>query len=175
MNSGQGSDDSLNTPMQDDDRKKSRTQIKKEAEELQKFGVELSKLPVPRLKRMDLPDDLKKALIDAKSITSHVAGKRHRQYIGALMRDMDQEKIHQSLQQARDDVPVESVIAQETQVWMDRLLTGGDGDIEEFLNICPELDRQQLRQLLRNVKKEKANGKSSKSCNKLKQVIRKSL
>jgi len=76
---------------------KSKTQIKNEAEALQELGMELLRLPIQRLKRMALPDDLLNALIEARSITSKIAGKRQRQFIGALMRDVDPEPIRQAL------------------------------------------------------------------------------
>lgn len=159
--------------MKKDSYEKSKTQIKKEAEELQELGIELSKLPVGRLEQLDLPDDLKKALIESRSITSNVAGKRQRQFIGALMRDVDPEPIRQALLQTDTGFPVESEIVKETRGWLNRLLSGDPAGLEEFIHACPGLEHQRLRQLLRNIKKEKTTGNSSKSLNILEQLVTK--
>ena len=153
---------------------KSKTQVKKEAEELQKLGEELTKLSSQQLKRMGLPDALLAALIDARSITSNIAGRRHRQFIGALMRDVDPEPIRHALLEIDANLPVESIIVKETRMWRDNLLMEDQDSLDAFIRACPELDHQRLRQLLRNIKKEKATGKSSKSLKILEQLIMKS-
>jgi ribosome-associated protein len=159
--------------MKKDIEEKSKTRIKKEAEALQDLGMELLKLPVQHLERMKLPDDLHKALIDARSITSNVAGKRQRQFIGALMRDVDPEPIRQALLQTGTNLPVEPETVKETRMWMERLLTNDAAGLEEFISACPELEHQRLKQLLRNIKKETAAGKSFKSLKSLEQLIMK--
>lgn len=160
--------------MEDESQYKSKTQAKREADELQKLGEELTKLSAQQLKRMGLPDALLAALIEARSITSNVAGRRHRQFIGTLMRDVDPEPIRNALLGIDAGLPVESTIVKETQMWRDRLLTQDPESMEAFISICPGLDHQRLRQLLRNIKREKATGKSSKSLKALEQLIMKS-
>lgn len=154
---------------------KSKTQIKKEAEALQDLGMELLKLPVRRLEGMDLPDDLRKALIDARSITSKIAGRRQRQFIGALMRDVDPEPIRHALLEPDTGLGAEAETVKETRVWLDRLLSNDPADLEAFIRVCPGLEHQRLRQLLRNIQKEKTAGKASKSLKALEQIIMKSM
>ncbi|SDU46783.1 ribosome biogenesis factor YjgA [Desulfobacula phenolica] len=161
--------------MEKDIQDKSRTQIKKEAEKLQKLGEQLIKLPIRQLERMELPDDLRDALIEARSIKSKIAGRRQRQFIGTLMRDVDPEPIRHALLQTDSDLPIESEIVKKTRRWLDRLLTDDPAVMEEFICACPGLDRQRLRQLMRNAKNEKITGKSSKSLKKLEQLIMKSM
>ncbi len=148
--------------MENEIQHKSKTQVKKEAEELQKLGEELTKLPRPKLEQMELPDTLRKALIEAQSIKSNIAGRRQRQFIGALMRNVDPEPIRRALLDTDDKLPIESETVKETRMWMDRLLTGDQTVMEEFICACPGLERQRLRQLIRNIKKEKTSGKSLK-------------
>ncbi len=157
--------------MEDDIERKSKTQIKKEAEALQRLGEELIDLPLQKLERIKLPDDLMSALIDAKSIKSHIAGRRQRQYIGTLMRSIDPEPIRYALLQTDINIPVESRENEKIRVWRDRLLTGDSDGIEEFLSAFPGLERQRLRQLLRNAQKEQAAGKLSKSVKALEKLI----
>ena len=47
--------------------------------------------------------------------------------------------------------------------WRDRLVAGGNDVLTEFLNEQPDADRQQLRQLLRNIKKEAESSTPPKS------------
>ncbi len=157
--------------MEDDFQQKSRTQVKKEVEALQKLGEKLGKLPIAQLKRMDLPEKLLAALIEGHSITSKIAGRRHRQYIGVLMRNLDPEPIRQALLLGAADLPIEPKKDSKIQEWVDRLLTGDPQIMEEFILACPGLERQRLRQLLRNIKKQQKNGKTSKSLNVLEQLI----
>ncbi len=124
---------------------------------------------------MDLPEKLFNALIDAQSIKSNVAGRRQRQFIGALMRAVDPEPIHQALLQINAGLPMESKTTKKAKKWTDRLLTGNPAVIEELVSEYPELERQKLRQLLRNINKEKTNSKPSKSLKTLKQLIMNSL
>jgi len=157
--------------MENNIQEKSKSQIKREAEELQELGEKLIKLPVVRLKHMALPEKLLKALIDAQSIKSNVAGRRQRQYIGALMREIDPEPIRHALDNTRNNTPTESKDTKEVLKWMGRLLNDDQSGIEAFISAFPDLERQQLRQLVRNTRKEKAKGKSLKSFKVLKKLV----
>jgi ribosome-associated protein len=139
--------------VEDEIQQQSKTQKKKEAEELQRLGLQLGNLSVQQLESVEIPNDLKTALIEGKSITSHIAGRRHRQFIGTLMRHVDPEAISLALLQAED--LIESKPVKESQVWIDKLLAGGQTEMEALLCEFPGLERQRLRQLVRNIKKEK--------------------
>lgn len=156
--------------MENETQEKSKTQIKKEAEALQKLGEQLIALPRQRLEQIPLPEDLRKAVMDARTITANVAGRRQRQYIGALMRQVDPEPIRRALDRPEAPAPAESEADRQTRDWMDRLLTGTPEALEAFLDACPELDRQRLRQLVRNINKD--GGKPSKSSRTLEGFIR---
>lgn len=161
--------------MENEKEYKSRTQIKKEAKELQKLGVKLSKLSSQELERMPIPEELKKALIEARSITSHVAGKRHRQFIGGLLRDVDIEPVHQAMIDIKINPDIESEVDTAIRTWIDRLLSDDRAAIEELIQICPGLERQRLTQIVRNAKKENTAGKSKKSLKKLQSILKKNL
>ncbi len=157
--------------MEDETQYKSRTQKKKEAEALQDLGLELAGLSVSQLKRIDIPQDLRTALIEGKSITSNVAGRRHRQFIGTLMRNIDPDLIRLALVQAEMDTPAVSREPSRVQRWMTRLVTGTPADMEILLSEYPGLERARLKQLVRNIKKEKPGAKPSKSRRTLEQII----
>ncbi len=145
--------------MEDENQYKSKTQKKKEAEGLQRLGLKLSNLSVQQLENIEVPENLKTALIKGKSITSNIAGRRHRQFIGVLMRDVDPASISLALLQAEGENIVESKVAKESRVWIDKLLTGDPANMEALLHEFPGLERQRLRQLVRDIKKEKPGTK----------------
>lgn len=157
--------------MEDDIQYKSKTQRKKEAHALQDLGVKLAELPLQELERLDIPGDLKKALLEGRSITSNVAARRHRQYIGALMRDVDPDLIRSAL--SRTGGPAaESRENNAVEARMERLLSNEAAELESLLEECPGLERQRLRQLIRNVRKEKPGTSPSKSRKTLIQLLK---
>jgi ribosome-associated protein len=158
----------------------SKTKKKKMAENLQKLGEELSLLAVNELEQLDLDPDLFKALVDAKSITANVAGRRHRQYIGTLMRQVDPEPILAALEQLKaapmglytPNPDSESQADKETRDLLDKLLAWDDDTIESILETDPDTDRQRLRQLIRNANKDVSRKKkNSKSLQALKEMV----
>ena len=70
----------------------SKSQRKREATTLQDLGKQLMKLTRSQLNRMPLPKDLLAAVQVAQSISQHSGRKRQLQYIGKLMRRLDDPK-----------------------------------------------------------------------------------
>ena len=68
----------------------SKTQQKAAMHALRDLGSELVELSPGQLKRMDLPEALYAAVRDAQKITAHGARRRQLQYIGKLMRRLDE-------------------------------------------------------------------------------------
>ena len=158
----------------------SKTKKKKMAENLQKLGEDLSLLSVDQLERLDLDPELFKALVEAKSITANVAGRRHRQYIGSLMRQVDPEPLLAGLEQLkiaptgiyRPKSEIDPQTEKNIQVFLDRLLAWDDDAMETILLVAPDMDRQRLRQLIRNATKDiSSQKKKSKSLQALKEII----
>lgn len=73
--------------------RKSKTRRKKEMIELQKLGERLMDLPDGYLKKSGIPVELLEAVLAGKKITAFGARKRQKQYIGAIMREVDPELI----------------------------------------------------------------------------------
>ena len=71
----------------------SKSQKKREADALQKVGVQLIDLPLTKLDTIPLPENLRQAILDAKLIKSHGAKRRQAQLIGKLMRASDSDAI----------------------------------------------------------------------------------
>jgi hypothetical protein len=67
----------------------SKSQRKREAHALQALGAQLVALPRAHLARIALPDALRQAVVTAQGLRPHGARRRHLQYIGTLMRQLD--------------------------------------------------------------------------------------
>ncbi|WP_320042197.1 ribosome biogenesis factor YjgA [uncultured Desulfobacter sp.] len=167
-----------NTP--DEPQSLSKTKKKKMAENLQKLGEELSLLAVNQLEQLNLDPDLFKALVEAKSITANVAARRHRQYIGTLMRQVDPEPILAALEQLKaaptglysPKPEIDPQTDKNIQALLDKLLAWDDDLMETILSADPDMDRQRLRQLIRNANKDiTGQKKNSKSLQVLKEII----
>src|SRR5262245_15237340 len=71
----------------------SRTQRKNASLELQKLGEALLDLRPGPFAALPLPELLRDAILEAKRLKSHEAKRRQLQYIGKLMRRLDEESI----------------------------------------------------------------------------------
>ncbi len=142
----------------DDAQPPSKSQRKRESSALQDLGLALVKLPEDRVRNLDLPDALRSAVLEAQRIRSHGALRRQMQYIGKLMRDVEAEPIARQLAEMRSLSDRSKAEFHALEHWRDRLLAN-DQALTEWLAGHPECDAQQLRQLLRNARKEAAEGK----------------
>jgi ribosomal 50S subunit-associated protein YjgA (DUF615 family) len=95
----------------------SKSQRKRESTALQDMGAELVELSPERLKKIEMPDNLREALRDAQRITQHGAHRRQMQLIGKIMRGVDVEP----LQAALDEVKGTSAAATARQHRLERL------------------------------------------------------
>ncbi len=150
---------------------KSKTQIKREVEALQEVGKKLLQQKPEVIAKLPLSDSLRAAINESKRINQNEAKRRHLQYIGKLMRDVDVEQIQELIdrQEAGTKAYIQHFHALET--WRDRLLAD-DGEISSFLEAYPKADRQHLRQLIRNAKREEKQNKPPASARKLFKYIR---
>lgn len=142
----------------------SKSQKKREAHYLQNIGVKFIDLSASKLDSLPLTDNLRKAIIDAKSIKSHGAKRRQAQLIGKLMRASDFEAILAAYEKIVEEDSAVTASFHEIELWRDRLLQDGKEALTEFINIYQPEDVQQLRQLIKKAlddqMKEKNTGAS---------------
>lgn len=151
---------------------KSKSQIKRDAHELLALGAELLKLPKEQFAKIELPENLYDAIIEGHRITQHGARKRHMQYIGKIMRSVDAEHIREQVDTVAGISKQAAAALHHIERWRDDLLSEGDGALERLLAEFPTADRQYLRQLLRNAKKELRGNKPPKSARALFKYLR---
>lgn len=149
----------------------SKSQRKREMTALQDMGAALVKLPRTQLEKFDLPDNLLAAIQEAQRLKSHEAIRRQMQYIGKLMRGVEAEPIAEQLAAIRGESDAAKAEFHALERWRARLLEH-DEVLTEWLARHPESDAQQMRQLIRNARKETAEQKPPKSSRALFRLLR---
>ena len=149
----------------------SKTQMKKQMNDLQALGMELTKLSSDTLKKIGLDEELFEAIATYKKITSNSALKRQAQFIGRLMRDTDLAPIEAYLAKLRGDNAAHNAFLQRVEQARIRLLAD-DGAITQFMADFPQADAGKLRTLIRNTKKEQEQNKPPKNFRALFQEIK---
>ncbi len=161
----------MSQPSLYDDEAPSKSQKKRDAEALQALGTELIALSHDSLKKLQLPENLYLAIREAQKITANGAIRRQRQYIGKLMRDIDPEPIREFLAVLRGESDQHTAWLHRLERQRDRLLQD-DEALAEFLAAHPDCDVQNLRQLIRNARKEQAESKPPKAYRQLFQLLK---
>ncbi|MFS1522528.1 ribosome biogenesis factor YjgA [Microbulbifer sp. 2304DJ12-6] len=155
-----------------DDLSKSKTQIKKEMHELQRLGEQLTELSKARLAKVPMGETLREAIMTFARIKSNEARRRQMQYIGKLMRSADHQAISAVLNRFKERDQRHLPFEKMAEDWRNRLLGEGTGTQGDFFNQYPDVDHQQLRQLLRDASREIKNGKPPTNQRKLFRYLR---
>ena len=151
----------------------SKSELKRRMSALQTLGETLVTLNEQQLARIPIDDDrLLEAIREARQIRSNSARRRHLQYIGKLMRDINPapiqralDELHQRHQQANEDF-------QRLEQLRDDVLLAGLKGVELVVDAWPEADRQQLRQILLQHQRELKLGKPPAAARKLFRYLR---
>lgn len=162
----------LESEQEDSQLEKSKSQIKREMHALQDLGKELVNLPKEQFAKLELPEALRDAIIEAQHIHQHGALKRQLQYIGKRLRDVDAEHIREQVDTLAGQSKQAVATLHHIERWRDTLLAEGDSALEQLVTKFPHADRQYLRQLIRNAKKEMKENKPPKSARSLFKYLR---
>lgn len=150
----------------------SRSQLKRDAESLQRLGEALVKLNPQQLATIDMPERLRDAVVEAKRLTSHGGLRRQMQYIGKIMRDTDSAPIQQGLDLILNQHLQSKAMLHRLEQWRDRLLKQGDSALEALLEQHPEADRQRLRQWVRQAEQETRTNKPPRASREIFKYLR---
>ena len=139
-----------------------KSQIKREIKVLNQLGKELIGLDEGSLNKIPLSDVMRRAIDDGKRF-SRGALQRQLRRIASLMQHEDVDAIQ--LELTRQKQPNKQQIAEmhRLEQWRDRLLDGGDKLLTDLITQYPVIERQRIRQLVRNANQEKAKNKPPKS------------
>jgi ribosome-associated protein len=149
----------------------SKSQRKREMTALQELGEELVGLSRERLLKIEMPERLRDAILDAQRITKHEARRRQMQYIGKIMRDVDVEPLSEALNALKGV----SAAANARQHHLEKLraqLMEDEAAFGDLAREFPAADIQHLRQLRRNALKEAEQGRPPRSYRELFRELR---
>ncbi len=149
----------------------SKSQRKRDALALQALADELIRLSPSQLESVPLAEDLRAAVISGRDL-SRGAYRRHVRYLGRLLRDMDITPIRNAVDAYRSASHEDKARLKRLERWRERLLEEGDAAVAELLEDFPGADPQQLRQLLRNARKEHEAGRTPRSFRQLFRFLR---
>ncbi len=138
----------------------SKTDLKRESAELQKLGEALLELRQDAMQQLvaqeQIPEALNEAVREAKKITNFEGKRRQMQFVGKLMRKLDEtqvQAIREALDVQHNGSAEETLALHMAEHWRDRLLQD-DGALADWLSNHPDTDSQQLRALIRQARKD---------------------
>jgi ribosome-associated protein len=154
-----------------DGEKPSKTRRKKEVHALQDLGAELVELSEEQLAAIELPERLRDAVMEARSITKFEARRRQLQYIGKIMRRVDPGPIRAALDARRMQSRRHAAAHQRAEAWRERLLVE-PGALEALLAEQSGGDERQLRALVREARHERDANLPPRAFRELYRVLR---
>ncbi len=152
----------------------SKSELKRQSNELQKLGEQLIAEPRDRVKRVPMPDEVKDAILMCQTISNHEGRRRQLQYVGKMMRTLDEEEvavIQRTIESWKGASKAETAALHALERRRDKLLAD-DKALTQLLEENPELDVQHLRTLIRNARKEQAENKPPKAYREIFQILK---
>jgi ribosome-associated protein len=152
---------------------KSKTQLKKEADDVQTLGVEIAQLPKQKITSLSLPDDAKEAIIFYQNIKKNSAKRRQAQYIGKILRGLDLSQVNEELNVIKNISKLRIKLEHEAERWREKLISSPSA-LDEFINQY-QPDISNLNQTISNARKESLTDKKSKNYRNLYRLILESI
>ncbi len=139
-----------------------KTQLKREIKVLNDLGKELIALPPSALKKVPLSEQMREAVEDGKRF-SRGALQRQLRRIASLMQHEDIEAIQQELERQKQPSKQQTAEFHQLEQWRDRLIDGDEKLLTDLIDQFPLIDRQFIRQIVRNAATERKKEKPPKS------------
>lgn len=152
----------------------SKSEAKRQSNELQKLGEQLVEAPRDRVKRVEMPEDVKEAILTCQTITNHEGRRRALQFVGKKMRTLDEEEvavIQRTIEGWKGASKAETAALHALERRREKLLAD-DKALTQLLEENPDLDVQHLRTLIRNARKEQAENKPPKAYREIFQILK---
>lgn len=159
-----------------DDEYKSKTQVKKELLALVDLGEELVNLGKSALDKTPMDDELRDAVNAARDMhRKKPSYKRQLQFIGKLLRSRDTAPIEEALENIKGQQLQAKAHFHLLEQLRDSLVNDGDKVLQPLLEEHTHLDRQRLRQWIRQAKKERESNKPPKAYREIFQYLKNEL
>ena len=173
MNSKSNKSRSNNQEEQDDiDYGPSKSEIKRDCHHLLDIGEEILKLSTEDRHSLGLPEDVEAAVSTALKIKSRSGLKRQRQYIGKLLRSVDNEIIEARLKKIQHRHDTNTAQFKRLEKWRDSLIDNDKESLNQVITHFPDIDRQHINQLIRAAQQEKKHDKAPAAARKLFKYLR---
>lgn len=152
----------------------SRTEIKKAAQAVTDLGEKIAQMTEAQIHKLQLPQEFTDAVLMLKSMGKGPALKRQKMFVGKLLRQNEAliVEIKGKLAELEAKQKQQTAHFHQLELWRDRLLNEGDAALSELLEHYPQIDRQQMRQWIRNASKEAQQNKPPKSSREIFQYLK---
>jgi len=152
----------------------SKSELKREAREFHQLGSEIAKMGKKQRERLPLNDDLKEAMVVADKISNKSdAYRRHLNYIAKTLRTVENiEEIKAIIDVMLNKNNQAEVMIKKIEQLRSDLIEQGDDLINETIEQYPALERQKMRQMVRNAAKEVKAEKPAKGYKELFQYLK---
>ena len=137
----------------------SKSQIKRDKLALQALAERMAGMPRHELERLNLSEATWVALDETPRIKDPRARGRHWKRIANLLEREDMEAVHALMDGAEERERAATARHHALERWRERLIAEGDPAVAEFIEQCPDVDRQQLRALVRAAQRDSERGK----------------
>ncbi|KNC69232.1 ribosome biogenesis factor YjgA [Pseudoalteromonas ardens] len=152
----------------------SKSELKRDAQQYHQLGVDIAQLGKKQREKLPLSAELVAAMELADKLRGkHDAYRRHLNFIAKQLRTTSNvEDLQQGLDLLLNRNNQADVLLNQVEQLRDELIAKGDEKINTLLEAHPTLERQKLRQLVRQAKKEHQAEKPGKGSKELFQLLK---
>ncbi|MCF2857498.1 DUF615 domain-containing protein [Pseudoalteromonas sp. SMS1] len=152
----------------------SKSELKRDAQQYQQLGIDIAELGKKQRDKLPLSHELLEAMALADKIRGkHDAYRRHMNYIAKVLRTTDNvEDLQRALDTLLNKNNQAEVLLNQIERVREEVISQGDGKINELLDTYPNMERQKLRQLVRQANKELKAEKPAKGYKELFQYLK---
>ncbi len=150
----------------------SRSQVRREASAVTALGLRLTKLKPSELAALPLGDELRESIELCRTLTKGAHGRQLRR-VAKLLRALPEEDLTALVELSAGGVQVASDPDEPLyERWRARLLTEGDAALGELVQSFPIIDRQRLRQLIRQARRDPPDARTKRAAREVLRAIR---
>lgn len=158
-------------PDDSEDQRVTRTARARAAAVVNRLGLELTRLSIVELNRLELPDRLRREIDVSQALKPRQRGRQNR-LIGQLLRAEDHEAIRARFETLKYGGGDGAQQQKRAERWLARLLEAGDSAVEALIEAHPGADRQRLRLLTRNARQDPEAPKAKRARRELLRAVR---
>lgn len=152
---------------QDEQERQSKSARKREVVALQELAERMAALSDRELERLGVAAALREALAQVRPMRPSGARNRQLKHCVKFMGGDALGEVEAYLQDRHSQQVSANRTLHAVERWRDRLVSEGDAALDQLIEALPDLDRQQMRQLMRDAARERETGKPAGAGRKL--------